>query len=244
MSVFSSFSGILLKALRFGLTGVWFGVVSLSCLPLFLVRWKNPDNNRIFCRFLAVPLMRLLGLKVEIRGRERMNSHQPCVFVANHRSNFDIVIYSLIYPRRTVSVGKRSIGYIPVFGWLFTLGGHLLVNRSDSRNTMKAMRSADDVISKEGTSIWFFPEGTRNRGGELGPFKKGAFVCAARNGVPLVSIVASRPSGNLDFGRWRAGTLRLEVLEPLLTTPADLENLEALMNRVRSGIQEGLARST
>lgn len=219
-------------------------MVSITCLPFFLVRWKNPNNNWIFCRYLSVPLMWLLGLRVEYRGLQRMDSHRPCIFVANHRSNFDIVIFSLLYPRRTVAVGKRSIGYIPVFGWLFFLGGHLLVNRSDSRNTMKAMRSADDVIQKERVSIWFFPEGTRNRGGELGPFKKGAFVCAARNGVPLVSIVATRPYGELDFGKWRAGTLRLEVLEPLATSPSDLENLEDLMNRVRTGIQETFDRNS
>lgn len=231
-----------MKILRFGLVGIWFAIVSLASLPVFFIRFKNTSNNRIFSRMLVGPMLRILGVRVEVSGYEKLYAHQPCVYVVNHQSNLDIVIHSMVYPKRTVAIGKRSLMRIPIFGWLMYLGGNLLVDRRNHTNTMGAMRIADEAITRDGTSIWFFPEGTRNHGRGLRPFKKGAFVCAAANEVPLVCILASRFRGNLDFGKWKAGTVRIEVLDPIATTRADLDNIDVLIARVRNTFEEVLGR--
>jgi hypothetical protein len=63
-------------------------------------------------------------------------------------------------------------------------------------------------------------------------------MCAARNEVPLVVIVAASPRGGFDFTRLRAGELRLEVLPPAPTSRADLENIETVIERTRLAFEE------
>jgi 1-acyl-sn-glycerol-3-phosphate acyltransferase len=229
---------MILVAMRFLLVGLSFVIASLACLPLFLVRWRNPRNNAIYSRMLAWPIVRILGIRSQVIHPERLGEIRPCVFVANHQSNFDLIVFSLVFPTNTVVLAKRSLAYIPLFGWLLFLGGNLLVNRGDPKNTMGAMRDADEAISERGTSVWFFPEGTRSKGKGLGQLRKGAFMCAARNEVPLVVIVAASPRGGFDFTRLRAGELRLEVLPPAPTSRADLENIETVIERTRLAFEE------
>lgn len=233
---------MILKKTRFALAGLWFAAVSLLCLVPFVARWRDTRNNALFCRLLARPMLGLLGLRAEVLHPERMHLHRPCVFVANHQTNFDVVVFSLAFPSRTVVVAKQSLTRIPVFGWLLFLGGNLLIDRSNHKDAMGAMRAADDAIQGRGTSIFFFPEGTRSHGKGLGPLRKGAFVCAARNGVPLVPVVASSTGKGYDFGRWRAGEVRVEVCEPIPTGKGDLDDLDGLMERVRTVFEETTRR--
>ncbi|PIO72790.1 Acyltransferase, partial [Teladorsagia circumcincta] len=46
-------------------------------------------------------------------------------------------------------------------------------------------------MKKYNLKIWIFPEGTRNHGDGMLPFKKGAFNIAVRGGFPIVPIVLS-----------------------------------------------------
>jgi len=40
-------------------------------------------------------------------------------------------------------------------------------------------------------SLWIFPEGTRHHGGEMLPFKKGAFHVALNCGLPILPVIIS-----------------------------------------------------
>ncbi|KAH7847197.1 hypothetical protein Vadar_023138 [Vaccinium darrowii] len=51
----------------------------------------------------------------------------------------------------------------------------------------ECLKRCMDLV-KKGTSVFFFPEGTRSKDGKLGTFKKGAFSVAAKTKVPVVPI--------------------------------------------------------
>jgi 1-acyl-sn-glycerol-3-phosphate acyltransferase len=50
------------------------------------------------------------------------------------------------------------------------------------------MMARAEAALREGSSVYFFPEGTRSPDGHLLPFKPGAFALAQRARVPLLPI--------------------------------------------------------
>ena len=88
------------------------------------------------------------------------------------------------------------------------------------------------------------PEGTRSHEGNLGEFKKGAFVMSLDLGMPLlpVSIVDTRyilPPRTLNLFPGRA---MLVIHQPVTGEGYHEGNLDGLILKVRALIQEGIER--
>ena len=75
----------------------------------------------------------------------------------------------------TVSLGKRSLVYIPLFGWLYWLSGNILIDRKNKSKARDTLGVAIKKIIERRISVWVFPEGTRSYSEGLLPFKTGAF---------------------------------------------------------------------
>jgi 1-acyl-sn-glycerol-3-phosphate acyltransferase len=224
--------------------GLWFLVCSALGVVWLLVRPHNRQTlymyGKVFCRGLAS----FMGWRLDVANRGRLDSARPCVFVANHQSFLDVVTFGSIFPKRTVSAGKREIGKIPIFGWFYRLSGNLVIDRSDPRGARDSLEEAARTIRDERVSVWFMPEGHRNRGGELLPFKTGAFRLALAAGVSIVPIVAEPLAVIADTEKQlaRPGSLRVTVLEPI---PADANSPRAvaeLAALTRARMQEELDR--
>ena len=224
--------------------GAWFLLCSALGIVWLLVAPRNRQTlyafGRVFCRGLAS----LMGWRVEVANRERLDSTRPCVFVANHQSFLDVVTFGSIFPKRTVSAGKREIGRIPIFGWFYRLSGNLIIDRSNPRGARDSLEEAAHTIREEQLSVWFMPEGHRNRAHELLPFKTGAFRLALAAGVPIVPIVAEPLAAIADTERHlaRPGTLRVTVLEPIAADTASARSVAELSEIARSRMQEELGR--
>ncbi len=42
--------------------------------------------------------------------------------------------------RHLIAVGKKELSYVPVFGWLMYLGGHIIVDRNKSESALASMK--------------------------------------------------------------------------------------------------------
>ena len=196
--------------------GVWFFLCSAAGLVAILVTHGNRNNVFLFARFFCGPIVRLMGWKIEV-DEARLSASRPCVFVSNHQSIMDLLVYGSIMPRMTVAVGKREISKIPLFGWFFRGSGNLVIERGNSEAARQMLGAAARRLKEEGVSVWFMPEGTRNTGRELLPFKTGAFRLAAAAGVPIVPVVAAPLCAIVDTARFvaRPGRLPIRVLDPV-----------------------------
>jgi 1-acyl-sn-glycerol-3-phosphate acyltransferase len=224
--------------------GLWFLLCSALGIVWLVIAPRNRRTlyvyGRVFCRGVA----RLMGWKIAVANSERLDTARPCVFVANHQSFLDVVIFGSIFPRRTVSAGKREIGRIPIFGWFYRLSGNLIIDRGNPRGARDSLEEAARTIREESVSVWFMPEGHRNTGPQLLPFKTGAFRLALAAQVPVVPIVAEPLGVIADTERWlaRPGVLRVTVLEPILTDAPEPRSVSELAATVRSRMQEELDR--
>ncbi|WP_407315735.1 lysophospholipid acyltransferase family protein [Pseudomonas sp. nanlin1] len=221
---------MLLLALHFvgvGLLGLLIGV----CRPF------NPANSPLFARLYAKPALRILGLDVRA-SIDTLHALPPgYVIVANHQSNHDLFVLGGIVPERTVSMGKKSLKWVPLFGQLYWLSGNVLVDRSNAFQARKALKATTRTLREQHTSIWVFPEGTRNPAPELLPFKKGAFQMAIDAGVPIVPVCVSHYAKGLNLNRWRSGRVEIQALPPLPTEGLGPEDIPALRQACQAQMQ-------
>src|SRR6516165_8148604 len=61
--------------------------------------------------------------------------------------------------------------WIPSVSYNLRRGGHVLIDRSDAPAALEAIRALGRRVRNGGVSAMIFPEGTRARVGDLGPFK-------------------------------------------------------------------------
>ncbi|PJG83828.1 1-acylglycerol-3-phosphate O-acyltransferase [Caviibacterium pharyngocola] len=192
-----------------------------------LIRFKNPSNVGVMARWFG-RLHPLFGLEVEHRFPPNADKVGRCIYIGNHQNNYDMVTISYMVMPRTVSVGKKSLIWVPFFGILYWASGNIFLDRENRTKAHSTMTELAERINRDDLSVWMFPEGTRSRGRGLLPFKTGAFYAAVAAGVPIVPVVCSSTHNQVDLNRWKNGKVICEILSPIDTSAYSKENVRDL----------------
>lgn len=72
---------------------------------------RNPRNLFVIGHKFGA-LYRLFGIRLQIRKSEKIDGTGPCVYIANHQNNWDLVTVSNALQRGAVTVGKKSLVYV------------------------------------------------------------------------------------------------------------------------------------
>lgn len=218
----------MLAVLRILILGAFVVLVGILGCLFCLVRPFHRNNTSLFSRRFGA-MHRVLGVKLEIRVPESVKNKGPFVFIANHQNSWDIFTMSASLPNGTVSVGKKSLKWIPFFGQLYWLAGNILIDRNNKSRAYGTINKTVEAIQNKKLSIWLFPEGTRSYGRGLLPFKTGAFHSAIGAQVPLVPVCMSTTHQQIKLNRWYNGKIIIEMLEPISTEGYSRENIRELM---------------
>ncbi len=183
----------------------------------------NPDKYYRQARQWSNKLLRAAGVRVETIGGDKLNPDNTYIYAANHSSLFDIPAAFFGIPDDVRIIYKKELEKIPLFGGGLRKSPYIAVDRSNPREAMKSM---DEAIARarEGDSVVVFPEGTRSETGEVQPFKRGAFMLAARAGKPIVPVTIVGASDIMPAGTFnmRGGTIRVIIGDPI-ELPADMD---------------------
>ncbi len=204
----------------------------------------GPKLPLTIARKLWLPVaLRAVGARLEVESSPHNDFSQPALFVANHRSFYDIPALVGGIPTNLRFLAKKEVRKIPFLGLYAAAMGMVFIDRSDS----EASRTSVDLMSElleDGASMASYPEGTRSRSGELLPFKTGSFVAAIKAGVPVVPVSISGSERVLppDGFSPRPGLIRVSVGEPIPTTGRDLEDRRALADEARKQVADMLER--
>ncbi len=222
------------------LVGAWFFPATLFVLLVSLLRPFNPKNGELFGRVIPPVALWLMNMKLIVRGADRLAAARPCVYLANHQSIVDLFVYSGILPPNSITIGKKSIRWVPIFGWMYWLAGHVMIDRSNHERAIATMNEAYELIRRKGWSVLIFPEGTRSYGRGLLPFKKGAFHLAVETGLPIQPFVSCSFHKYIDLNRWSSGTCVIEALDPIPTKGKTADDVDALLAVAQARMQEGV----
>lgn len=192
-------------------------IFSIGCL-FCLIRPFHRNNAYLISRFFAKAILKIWNIDIVVEGNiEILQDPRPVVFVANHQHNFDLILAAYMLKPNTVSVGKASLGKIPIFGQFYRLSGNILVDRSNPKKAIKALKEVAKKIVEKRISIWIFPEGKRNTERPMIPFKRGAFISATESHAPIVPIVIEPYLSKPGFRNFLPFQLKIKIL-PLVDT--------------------------
>lgn len=228
----------MLYCLRMLLMGLHFLIAGVLGVLLGVCRPFNPDNSRLCARLYALPAMWILRLQVKAQVDSLRDKPNSCVIIANHQSNYDLFVFGNVVPYRTVCIGKKSLKWVPLFGQLFWLAGNVLIDRGNAQKARRSMLTTAHTLQHKETSIWVFPEGTRNLGESLLPFKKGAFQMAIAAGVPIVPVCVSTYVTHMKLNRWNSGDILIRSLAPIPTAGLTMDDMPELMEKCRGQMVE------
>lgn len=176
---------------------------------------------------------------------KRLNSFPPegvsMVLVANHSSYIDIMLMFRMRKTPFVFVGKKEIGKIPFFGYLYKRAA-ILVDRSSAQSRLEVYDQARKVIAK-GYSICIFPEKEYlDETVLLNSFKRGAFKLAIEHQLPIFPMIF------LDCKRkfpWYTthgfgGALRVKALDLIETKSMNESDIKPLTEHMHQEIKNEL----
>lgn len=169
-----------------------FFILSLPIyLVLILIGKKNPrakvriSQSMVSWAFNIV--LWLAGTKRTVLGLENVPKDQAVLYVTNHRSFADIPIIYTSVPTLSGFVAKKEIKKVPFLNlWMMNLNC-LFLDRDDLRAGLKTILQGIEYI-RQGYSMVISPEGTRNHGQELLPFKEGSMKMAEKTGCPIIPV--------------------------------------------------------
>ena len=189
-------------------------------------------NNIFYLHHIFTPLfLTLVGIRLKVEGRGRLDRKQSYVIVGNHSSSLDFIVHAHAFPGVFRFLAKQELQKIPVFGWVVKKMC-LIVDRSSAMSRARSVVALKQHLA-EGWSIFIYPEGSRNKSDDLlGPFYDGAFRIAIQTKAPLaVETILNMSKIASGYGL-RPGTVRIVWDEPIPTVGMTANDIPALKERV------------
>lgn len=211
-----------------GIPGIIWTLISGSIEALY---WTAME-----CALFGV---KLIGVKIDVRGRENFDPNGTYIYMCNHVSNLDPPIVIPLTPRRTSVMVKKEVFRIPILAKAMRMASFVEVDRSNRDAAIASVERGVDVL-KTGVNISVFPEGTRSRDGKLLPFKKGPFHLAMESGVSIIPMTIHGTETLMPKGDWKikGGTVSVVFHAPV--DPKQFTDRDALMEHVRNVIASAL----
>lgn len=233
----------LISYVRLGITfaAAIFATLVLTPPLLLLSLIDSGQSAYYLTRTWVWMVSKAMGLSFSIRGIEKVVPGTSYIVTPNHQSNVDILGLLKMLPFRYRWVLKKELLKIPLFGWSLARSGAISLDRSNPRQAVERLREGTGKLSN-GWSVLIYPEGTRTRDGNLGPFKKGAFMMAVQTGIPILPVTSNgafkiMPKKTLHF---RPGHITITIGDPIVTEGLTEKDVPELMEKTRQAIEANL----
>ena len=190
-------------------------LIGLLSLPMLL----GPRAGVAFIRDVWIKLIIgvlrvVVGLRHEVNGLEHLPK-QNISIASKHQSAWETLALHLIFKDPAIIL-KKELLKLPILGWFISKVGMVPINRSGGGSALKSMIEVAKRWSDSGRPIIIFPQGTRVGVDEKLRYHPGVFAIYKALDLPVVPVALN--SGvfwpKQSFTK-QAGTIKLEVLEPI-----------------------------
>ncbi len=157
-----------------------FYLIILGLLPSNRYKPVIWFNHHVFPRLFFT----LVGIRIRVHNSQILEKNQQYILVSNHRTAIDFMANTLAFPNVYKYLAKKELTKVPFLGFVIKKLC-VLVDRTSTASRAKSLEWMKRSFS-EGYSLFFYPEGTRNRGNQpLGVFYSGAFRLAQELQIPI-----------------------------------------------------------
>lgn len=192
-------------------------------------------------RYWSKLACKLALCKVTVIGKEKIDPNASYVFTPNHQSAWDIFLTYGYLNHNIKWVQKQELRKLPFVGKASEIAGHIFVNQSSLKSMKETITKAEQELQK-GDSMVIFPEGARTKTGQMGKFKKGAFVIAQQMQLPIVPITLNGPFNVMKIHSYliNPGKMELIIHDPIPTAGIADEEIPELVEKTRTIVHSDL----
>lgn len=150
---------------------------------------KTEEQYRKYMHELSDFILFWLGMKIHVKGLEKLNKENTYVFYSNHQGFIDIFLNDAILKEfNFASMYKIEHNNNPLFKGLVKALGGVAIDRTNDR---QAAQGVIEIIKKvrSGTNFMIYPEGTRSRGLKLKNYHAGSFKVIQKTNATMAIIV-------------------------------------------------------
>jgi len=219
-----------LRSALFSVPLIIFATIVMGTISL-MVSFFDSNGNSLhhLARIWGKILLAVSFIRVRGEGLEKLDPRANYVFVSNHGSYLDIPAILSQVRHQFRFFAKKGLYRIPFLGTHLRRAGHMPVDRSSARASLKTMSDGAKIVAERHISMLLFPEGGRTAKG-LRPFKEGAAYIAIKAGVPVVpmAVVGMRNLLPMGSGYIRSGRVVVRIGDPIPTAGLKLSDRESL----------------
>ncbi len=238
-----------MKSLFVALFLLLFFIISI---PLFLIETVigkfNPHMKVKSSQAIVVAAFRCIlfgcGVKKTVIGFENIPKNEAVLYVSNHRSYFDIPVGYTSLPTLTGFIAKKEIAKVPFIRVWMRYLNCLFLDRDNIREGLKTVLEGIELI-KKGYSVFISPEGTRNHGKEMLPFKEGSLKIAEKTGCAIIPVALSNTDNLLENHMpWiTGGHVIIEFGKPIYPKELDKDTRKFIGSHVQNIIRDTLIKN-
>lgn len=235
--------------IRFILDIGFLAIFLICTIPLMIIEWIIGKFNKDLHDRSSLAIVQwafrvvifFTGTKVIVKGEENIPKDTAVLYVANHRSYFDIILTYARVPGPTGYISKKEMDYIPLLGvWMRHLHC-LFLDRKDIKQGMQIILKAIEK-AKSGISIFIFPEGTRNstENKEMLPFHEASFKIAEKANIPIIPITLVNTAEIFEnhLPKVKKTTVIIEYGKPIYMNQMDRAERKGIGAQIREQITE------
>ncbi|MCF6246175.1 MAG: 1-acyl-sn-glycerol-3-phosphate acyltransferase [Desulfobacula sp.] len=174
--------------------GSFFFLFSFCLLVICLFSLPKPKTFAV-ARNLFKILIRIMGIKLVVKGQKNIDADKTYIMMGNHQSLFDLFVIPAAVPLCFTGVEAAYHFSIPVWGYLIRKWGCIPIERNNLKSAMKSLEKARHILLT-GMNLCILPEGHRTLTGKMGEFKKGPFHLAKSVGADILPFGVN---GLFDF---------------------------------------------
>ncbi|MFW5998310.1 MAG: lysophospholipid acyltransferase family protein [Halanaerobiaceae bacterium] len=169
----------------------------------------------------------------EIKGKNNRPKKGPLIVVANHVSNLDPPAVGCLMNRQVYFLAKKELFSNPLFSWVLKKIGVISIKRgTPDRGALKKSLN----ILKNNKVLGLFPEGTRNKPGNIGKAKAGVILIALKSQSPILPVAIKNIKSNKQRTKVSIGkpfTLD-QFYDKKLTREEKNEAGKLIMNKIKT----------
>lgn len=234
-----------MKYIRSILVYLWIGIIMIIALPYraWCNHLKKTDAQagykklhklvRAFCRVI----LKLGGIKLEVKGTENLPKGGNVLYVGNHQSMLDIAVILALAPEPLGFVAKDNLekNWL-IRTWVESIGSTFIA-RGESRKALETIIKSAKIV-KSGHHMMVYPEGTRTKDGNLGEFKAGSLKIATKGEASIVQVAVDGDFVAMPpHSIWLvATTVKVTVLEPISAEEVKQTDTKELAEKIKTQI--------
>jgi 1-acyl-sn-glycerol-3-phosphate acyltransferase len=198
---------------------------------------------RLYTRRMLWALHWIAGVKVDVKGKERLPSG-PFIVAAKHHSWGDGFVMFAHVDNLAFVTGDH-LERIPLLRGILAKFGAIVVDNCGGPEARKALAEKAAAAHADGRRILIYPEGNLAKAGERFRYRTGVFYMYRDFALPVVPVATNLGLfwPQQEFGK-HPGRATVEFLDPIKPGLDRTEFLETLERVVERRSQELIAQAT